>query len=86
MQVSVQLGENNKDVMALYFRLTRHKVAKTVESSDSVNIDLDSRGNVIGVEVLNPESVSALVDIADLYHAPELKKIVKSKWLQKAFA
>ena len=84
MQVSVQLDEKGKNILAMYFRLNRHRVARTVEYTDSVLIDLDSKGDVIGVEVLCPESVSALLDIADMYDVPELRKKIDPKLLVKA--
>ena len=84
MQVSVQFDENGRDILAMYFEVSTHKIAKTVEFSNAVNIDFDRRGEMVGVEVLNPDSLSALMDIAEIYKVPELKQV--EKVLEKTFA
>ncbi len=38
---------------AAYMVLRKGKVAKTVEMSESVIIDLDKKGNLLGIEMLN---------------------------------
>ena len=38
---------------ALYIKLTKGKVYKTVATSDTFIIDADKKGNIIGIEVLN---------------------------------
>lgn len=38
---------------AAYMTLRKGKVAKTVEMSDSVIIDLDKKGNLLGIEMLD---------------------------------
>ena len=38
---------------AAYMTLRKGRVAKTVEMSDSVIIDLDKKGNLLGIEMLD---------------------------------
>jgi uncharacterized protein YuzE len=40
---------------ALYIRLQERKVNRTLEINEDLNLDLDEKGNLIGVEILNPE-------------------------------
>lgn len=40
---------------ALYIRLQERNVDRTLEVNENLNIDLDERGNLIGIEILNPE-------------------------------
>lgn len=47
----VELDEESSSVYVRFQR--KAKVARTVEHSRTCNVDLDSRGNVIGVELLN---------------------------------
>jgi len=44
--------EYDKLVDALYLRLTRGKVSKTVHLKDRLNVDVDKKGNVLGIEIL----------------------------------
>lgn len=43
----------DKVANAAYMTLRKGKVAKTVEMSDSVIIDLDRKGNLLGIEMLD---------------------------------
>lgn len=46
-----------------YLRISSEKIAKTVEFSDSILVDIDANEAVIGVELLapiSPEDLSAL--------------------------
>ena len=38
---------------AVYFSLTKGKVASTVEMDDRLIVDLDKTGNIIGIELLD---------------------------------
>lgn len=38
---------------ALYIRVTKTRVQKTIPTSDSFLVDVDHKGNVIGIEILN---------------------------------
>lgn len=45
--------EYDKLVDALYLRLTHGKVAKTVRLKDRLNVDVDKKGNILGIEILD---------------------------------
>ena len=44
--------EYDKEVAALYISIQENDVARTQEVSDSVNLDFDGEGRLIGLEVL----------------------------------
>ncbi len=46
----------DKVANAAYMTLRKGRVAKTVEMSDSVIIDLDGKGRMLGIEMLNASS------------------------------
>ena len=70
---------------AAYIKLNlKKKVARTVRLSDDTIVDVDRRGQLIGVELLHPASAN-LRPIAQRYHCPELFKIHPKK-LQAVFA
>lgn len=46
---------------ALYYRLTREPVARTIDIDGRVMVDVDASGKVIGIEVLDPPGFSASV-------------------------
>ena len=39
---------------ALYIRLLDRDRGRTIEVNENLNIDLDEKGNLIGIEILNP--------------------------------
>jgi uncharacterized protein YuzE len=41
-----------------YIRLKSGKIARTVEKSDHFLLDLSSRGELLGIEILNPHELS----------------------------
>jgi uncharacterized protein YuzE len=47
----------------LYIYLQQKDVAKTVELTDGVNIDLDERGKLIGIEIIDATQEYSLSDI-----------------------
>lgn len=40
---------------ALYIRLQEKERSRTVEINENLNLDMDEKGNLIGIEILNPE-------------------------------
>lgn len=44
--------EYDKEVDALYIRIQKKKVAHTREIEDGVNLDVDSDGKIIGLEII----------------------------------
>jgi uncharacterized protein YuzE len=43
---------------AAYIRLKSGKIAKTVEKSENFLLDLNARGELLGIEILNPHELS----------------------------
>ena len=51
---------------AVYIYLQQKEVAKTIELSETVNVDLDEEGKLIGVEVLDTTQHYSLSDIFNI--------------------
>jgi uncharacterized protein YuzE len=45
---------------AIYFFLKKGKVKKTVKMDDRLIVDIDSKGNILGIEMLNASTQSTL--------------------------
>ncbi len=58
--------EYDSEVDAIYIYLQQKEVAKTIELSDSVKVDLDEKGNLIGLEVLDATQRYSLADIFNI--------------------
>ena len=58
--------EYDKKVDALYIRIQEKDVARTQEVSDGVNLDFDSEGRLIGLEVLGASKRYPSADIFNL--------------------
>ena len=58
----------------MYIALEEGKVKRTIEFAPETFIDLDDKGNLIGIELLNPGTLM-LRKLAKKYHRPELGKI-----------
>lgn len=69
-------------VKAVYIKLSEGKVAKTIEFAPETFVDLDQKGKLLGVEMINPGKLiitrkkhpPLLQQIAKKYHVPELKE------------
>lgn len=48
--------EYDRYAKALYIRLQEKERGRTIEINENLNIDLDEAGNLIGVEILNPDN------------------------------
>jgi len=57
-------------VGAAYVEIADAEVAETVHDESGVMVDLDSHGNAVGVEVLNPRLDLPLADLANRYSLP----------------
>jgi len=44
--------EYDKLVDALYLRITRGRIDKTIQLKDRLNIDVDKKGQILGIEIL----------------------------------
>lgn len=53
----------NYDIMAdaVYINVSGAKVARTVKSEDRFLVDVDARGNVVGIEILDVSNQKELV-------------------------
>jgi len=58
--------EYDREVDALYIRLQEKNVARTVEIDEGLNIDLDEKGKLIGLEVLDAAARYTLTDIFNI--------------------
>jgi len=72
------------EARALYVKIKDGKIAKTVEFSQETFVDLDSKGHLLGVEMLSPGKLTIhkktrvlapLRKIATKFHQPALKNI-----------
>lgn len=71
---------------ASYIALNDEPVAKTLEYADFINLDLNKRGDLIGIELLwmRPRKVTVqihqkLEQLAREYHMPELRRLHPEK-------
>lgn len=71
---------------ASYIALSDEPVAKTVEYADFINLDLDKRGRLVGIELLwiRPRKVTIQIHqkldrLADEYRLPELRRLHPEK-------
>ena len=58
--------EYDKEVDAIYIRIQEKEAARTEEISEGVNVDFDSDGRLIGLEVLSATKSYSLSDIFNL--------------------
>ncbi len=66
----------------LYIQLSQEKVSKTIEHSDHINIDLDKKGGIVGIEFVGIKNVAkrfnaVFSDIGKIYNRPELNEVPK---------
>ena len=59
---------------AIYITLEKGKAKRTIEFAPESFIDLDSKGNLMGIELLHPGTL-ILKKIAKEYRKPELRRI-----------
>jgi uncharacterized protein YuzE len=65
--------EYDESCNALYIRIKRGKVAETEPVSDNLILDLNKKGEIIGVEILGPTQI----DIKKVF--PPIKILTKSE-------
>ena len=58
--------EYDREVDAVCIYLQQKEVVKTIELSDAVKVDLDEKGNLIGIEVLDATQRYSLADIFNI--------------------
>ena len=72
----------DNDAKAVYITLMADgKVAKTIEFDTDTYLDLTKRGELIGIEMLNPTR-PVLLRIAKQFHHPELSRIYLNRLLK----
>jgi len=71
---------------ASYISLSDEPVARTTEYADFINLDLDKKGDLVGIELLwmRPRKVTVqihqkLEQLAHEYHMPELRRLHPEK-------
>lgn len=52
--------EYDKEADALYLELSKNKIYKTREESDNFLVDVDKKGNVVEIEILNASKITPL--------------------------
>ncbi|MBI2628208.1 MAG: DUF2283 domain-containing protein [Candidatus Niyogibacteria bacterium] len=57
----------DKESDALYIRINKAKVVKTLEEREGFLVDIDKNGKVIGIEILNFSKVSSRKERFDIY-------------------
>ena len=65
----------------LYLQFSNERIAKTLEHTDFINIDLDGKGELVGIEFVGVKKVkrglrSIFVELAKIYKRPELRNIL----------
>jgi uncharacterized protein YuzE len=58
--------EYDKEVDALYIRIQGKKVARTREIEEGLNLDLDEKGKIIGLEIIGATKRYTRKDIFNL--------------------
>lgn len=64
-QISIDVDQS---VNAAYIALSTEPVAKTVELSDTVLVDLDEFGVAVGIELLDQHASLPLGELTERYH------------------
>ena len=64
----------------LYLQFSSEKVVRTVEHTDFINIDLDTKGKLVGIEFVGVKRIKPglkhiFIELAQIYNRPELKRI-----------
>jgi uncharacterized protein YuzE len=47
--------EYDRYAKALYIKLQEKERGRTLEINENLNLDIDEKGNLVGIEILNPE-------------------------------
>lgn len=64
----------------LYLQFSGNRVAKTIEHTDFINIDLDKKGELVGIEFVGVKKIRRglkhiFLELARVYNRPELKQV-----------
>jgi len=66
----------DKEADALYIKLSSKKPDGTVELKENVNIDVDEKDSIIGIEILNASKRLSLKSFTSYEVSPELLKAI----------
>jgi uncharacterized protein YuzE len=72
--------EYDSEVDALYIRMQEKYVDRTVEIEEGLNLDLDKKGKLIGLEVLD---ATERYSLADIFNVSTQNLILEEKLLKK---
>ena len=72
--------EYDSDIDALYIRMQEKYVDRTVEIEEGLNLDLDKKGRLIGLEVLD---VTERYPLADVFNFSTENLILEKKLMEK---
>ena len=72
--------EYDSDIDALYIRMQEKYVDRTVEIEEGLNLDLDKKGRLIGLEVLD---VTERCSLADVFNFSTENLILEKKLMEK---
>lgn len=69
---------------AIYIRFSDNKVKKTIEPFPEVFLDLDYRGRVIGIEMINPGmiEIKEMKRISRRFHVPQFHHLLETPLLE----
>ena len=86
MHITLEIDEEAK---ALYFRLREGDIAETIEypEGQEVFLDLDERGQVLAIEILDPGSIdiqSIFRELAERYGIEDFSLLVNKSLLELA--
>ena len=73
--------EYDSEIDALYIRMQEKYVDRTVEIEEGLNLDLDKKGKLIGLEVLD---ATERYSLADVFNVSTQNLILEEKLLKKA--
>ncbi len=72
--------EYSKDVDALYIRLREARIADSKDIEEGVTVDLDEKGHIVGIEILDASEKLELSDLVNIsIENLPLEKVVGSK-------
>ena len=72
--------EYDSDIDALYIHMQEKYVDRTVEIEEGLNLDLDKKGRLIGLEVLD---VTERYSLADVFNFSTENLILEKKLMEK---
>jgi len=77
----------DKIAEAIYIRFSNNKVQKTIEPVPEIFMDLDYRGKVVGIEMINPGMISVrkMKKISRDFQIPQFHQLLETP-LKQQFA